>query len=490
MRSPTDESGVAELEYLDAGKADVDARDRSRHPPAGGDAVRWTARGRGVTLGLHFGLCALVGWVVRYWQDHGATPAIWQDSQAYALSARAGWLTSELWAGKRTPAVPLLLKLTSGSGQAMWMQIGIASLCWAALAVVVAQQVSPGWRRVCAAAAVLAFSLSKPVTMWDRSVLSETLAIAFLALALAASIRLVAAPSVRRAGLLAGALLLWSTTRDTHLVVVAALAVGTAVALAATRRSWRRVGVVLVALLLLIVTVGSAGAWVGERGEQPLMNVFAVRILPYPQRVAWFGRHGMPDAPALAKVAALAPERGDAPVSTADLHARGLAAWRRWLNRDGSRTLLRWMVDHPAYVLMEPLREPERAFNNASGSLGFYAVPGFPVLPLVTGAFFLPIAVCLIAAGLLAVRWCRARALRPIELVGAVAMVLAVPHAITAWHFDGMETVRHLLVPGLQFRLGLLLAAIPLLDLGRRRRRTRVSDIVHTNPRTVPVISR
>jgi hypothetical protein len=485
MRARPGESSVAEYEPVDLWDSDADGRDETWPRPDVGDprrSVRHEPRG---AFGIQLGVCALIGWLVRYWQNHGGTPLIWQDSQAYARSASAGWFSGELWAGKRTPAIPLLLKITSGSGQAMWVQIAIASACWAVLAVVVARQVSPGWRRGCAAAAVLAFSFTKPMTMWDRSVLSETLALAFLALALAAAIWLIEAPSPQRAGLLAGALLLWSTTRDTHLVVIAALALGTGVALLAHRIAWRRAGIVLVASLLLVVGLGSVSAWAGERGEQPLMNVFAVRILPYPARVAWFGRHGMPDARVLGRVAAVAPARGEAPIAAVDLHAPELASWRRWLDRDGNRTLLRWMVDHPAYALFEPFREPERAFNNVGGDLGYYAAPDFRVLPYVTGAFFLPIAACLLAAGLLAVRWLRARALQPLELVGAVAMVLAVPHAVAAWHFDGMETMRHLLVPGVQLRLGLLLAAIPLLDLSRARRTTNASGVVATRTSAV-----
>ena len=37
------------------------------------------------------------------------------------------------------------------------------------------------------------------------------------------------------------------------------------------------------------------------------------------------------------------------------------------------------------------------------------------------------------------------------------------PHGVVAWHSDGMETARHLVVPALQFHLGVLLLLVGLL---------------------------
>ena len=34
------------------------------------------------------------------------------------------------------------------------------------------------------------------------------------------------------------------------------------------------------------------------------------------------------------------------------------------------------------------------------------------------------------------------------------------PHGLTAWHSDGMETARHLVVPSMQLHLGVLLMAL------------------------------
>jgi len=44
-----------------------------------------------------------------------------------------------------------------------------------------------------------------------------------------------------------------------------------------------------------------------------------------------------------------------------------------------------------------------------------------------------------------------------------------VPHGLFAWHSDGMETARHLVVPALQLHLGVLLMAIGAGELAWRR---------------------
>ena len=46
--------------------------------------------------------------------------------------------------------------------------------------------------------------------------------------------------------------------------------------------------------------------------------------------------------------------------------------------------------------------------------------------------------------------------------------LLALPHGAVAWHSDGMETARHLVVPALQLHLGVLLMVIGLLPAAAR----------------------
>ena len=115
------------------------------------------------------------------------------------------------------------------------------------------------------------------------------------------------------------------------------------------------------------------------------------------------------------------------------------------------------MATHPGYVLAEPSSSPERAFNNAGRRRDFTAPDGPPPgrrwRPHPGGA----------GGRDAARRLGPARRWTPALVTGSVCVALAAVHGLVAWHGDGMETARHLLVPVLQLRLGVLLLVVGLL---------------------------
>ena len=112
----------------------------------------------------------------------GQAPLGWNDTTDFLASAQAPWLSLELWAGKRPAGTPALLKLLGDDIDAYisW-QSSCAVLAWSLLAASVATAIGGRWARWVAALAVVAFSVTTPVTMWEPSVLSESLAISSLA---------------------------------------------------------------------------------------------------------------------------------------------------------------------------------------------------------------------------------------------------------------------------------------------------------------------
>jgi hypothetical protein len=137
--------------------------------------------------------------------------------------------------------------------------------------------------------------------------------------------------------------------------------------------------------------------------------------------------------------------------------------WFAWVAEDGRAAFARWVATHPWYVVDEPFRTPERTFNNAGGDRSFYAAADQRRVPLVDRLLahrtWVAGAVALLAAGYAIGR----RRVTPALVAGAVTAALAIPHGLLAWHLDGMETARHLVVPVLQFHLGVLLVVIGLL---------------------------
>jgi nitrate reductase gamma subunit len=282
--------------------------------------------------------------------------------------------------------------------------------------------------------------------------------------------------------LLAAAMVPWLAVRDTHVVVAL---VGGAAALAAVvgaalvnrwrrRRSedtspspvrWSLPTAVLGALsvgLGLLVLVGAAH---GERQAFPTRNVYEVRILPYPDRVRWFADHGMPQAEEFLGPDARRPYRepGLPPVVYVPDDDPELGEWLAWVEGDGRTALARFALSHPTYLFREPMRVPERAFNNARGDRSFYEPLDHPHVPLVDALLaHRTSAVLLVAAPVGGWAIGRRRA-TPALVAGAVTAALALPHGAVAWHSDGMETARHLVVPAIQFHLGVLLMVLGLL---------------------------
>jgi hypothetical protein len=418
----------------------------------------------GWNLSLVFAAACLVGGGVRAWQLHGRPPQGWNDSQDYLTSAQAPWFSLDLWAGPRTPAVPALFKLAGYDGQrVMELQVLVATICWATLAVAVASVLVPGWRRWVGAGLIVALSLSSRVTMWDQQLLSETLALAFTALVAAAALWLSRRVTLGRAAALVGASVLWVAVRDAPAVALLAAAFALAVVALVTRSVRRDILAVTAAGISVVALLTMSAANHGGRDDQPVQHVFAVRILPYPDRIEWFADHGMPMADEIVALGPpIYPVPGGPPLVGVP-EQPPFDEWHRWVGSSGRGAFLLFLATHPDYVVTEPLREPERAYNNAEGDLEFYRAIDFRHVPLI-GAFAAPTVWVLpvglvIVAGLVWYDRLRSR----LVLCGMVVAATAVPHGVMAWHSDGMETARHLVVPGMQLRIGVLLLAAALL---------------------------
>lgn len=544
VRAPAGDAGDdARRHRADGAAGDEGAAGVERHDPAAPPAdlaAADAAEGGAGRAPLSDRLPALVVFVValavgagvRVWQLGGRVALIWNDTIDFLASSRAGWDSPALWAGARAPGVPMALKVLGGDGERyVDLQAGIAAVCWAALCASVATVVAGRWPRVVAVTAVLAFSLTTPVTMWDRSILSESPGTSSLALVVAAGVQVARGTTWRRLGLLVAALVPWLALRDTHAVVAlaggaAALAAAAGAELVHRRRErrtqagegvapleapqdgadedaapgdpdgadedaasgdpgdaattvpaspspapQRRTGAVAVlgALAVGLGLLTLVGAAHGERQAFPTRNVYEVRVLPYPDRVRWFADHGMPQADAFVGPGARQPYRepGMPPVVYVGDDDPELGEWLAWVEGDGRAALARYVLFHPGYVVGEPLRVPERTFNNARGDRGFYEAVDHPHVPLVDAVLARRTPEVLLVAALAGgVAIGRGRG-SPAFLAGLVTATLAVPHGVVAWHSDGMETARHLVVPALQLHLGVLLMLVGLLPTAR-----------------------
>jgi hypothetical protein len=219
---------------------------------------------------------------------------------------------------------------------------------------------------------------------------------------------------------------------------------------------------------LAVVAICEWGTLSSQRTTPDTADVLFVRVFPFPDRVAWFAGHGMPEQVRIDQLARETPVPFDA-VKVVGFAPRDPAfrPLERWIRTEGGHTYLLWLVTHPWYVLSEPLQRPELSFNFAQGDLTFYAPATHTVSAPLTTVLWPPLLELLVVAslalyfGIVSEAWRTGpwRMVVVLTLVGMAGMLVA-------WHGDGQEVTRHTVEGFAQVRLGVwILFAVGLLGL-------------------------
>ena len=463
-----------DIEVADAPAATDDTEDAAPDRPAWPErARRWPGQARealatqpAVLAVVLAALVAVVGLLVRLWEANGRVPGWWNDTGAYYDVSKRSLLDGRFWAAERPPGVPLVLKIVQDppSYRFMYVNIGAACIAWGWLTAEVVRTLRVmGLRAVAVAAALLGLSFTSVLILWDAQVLSESLALSLAAGTVAGVLRVVRVRTWPSVAILVVVAWLWTLMRDTNAVTILILAGVGALWLrrfAPPDLPRRIVGGAVVGLLL-VAGWSMTSAYVGHRDVVPLADVMAIRVLGYPDRVEWFADHGMPqEAEILEAGKGIGPDAGTRLLELGKDDPKW-APWWRWLRSDGKRAWIGFVVTHPTFLFMEPLKEPERVYNN--GDLKGYA-GDMRVVPFVDDILWAPTALVLLGIGGLSFAHVRLRR-RPTPLV-LVAWTLVAAAGISAfatWHAGGMEPVRHLLTSAFELRLGLVLLALGVL---------------------------
>jgi hypothetical protein len=406
----------------------------------------------------------VVPWVLfawfRLWQGTTAPTLIWQDSKNYeSIGSQSLW-SGGFWFGGRPPLTPFLWKLTGSPDAFAIAQTSLSVVAWSFLAWTVGGLFPSGWRRLIGYLTILAFATTTPIVLWDRSVLSESLALSGLAFLFATVLRLAQNPSPPRASAVVGAALWCALARDTEILLPVTLGVALLI-FAFTRRRRPAFKVALVTAFALLLAAGFSLATVVESGRDALNtsdNLY-VRVFPYPARVAWFSGHGMPEAKQIDRLAAsdAPPAKGAAKTVFPDLKSSRFARLNSWINRHGAATYTLWLIEHPWLIVVEPFRTPERTFNNAGGNINGYAA-GNKVTSGLAPVLWPPW-VWLVGVAAVVVVVFEERHLDVQRVVLAVVGLglLGIPAMFAAWNGDGQETTRHTLEGLAQVHLGVLI---------------------------------
>lgn len=428
-------------------------------------------------LAAFSGWCGYASFVL--WNAFAGPPSGWNDSKLYAAVAAKPLTSSAFWLGVRPPFIPLAMKIVGSSTGFVVTQSIIAITAWTFLAWTTRRMLPPGWRRLLAWFAILGFASTLPIVLWNRSILSESLSLSIVALIVASLLWVSLQITWPRVAATTGLCLCFVAARDAQAWTVGFLSMVAGVyALVVLRRNRYlaiRVGTLAVCLLTLFA-FAEWGAVSSGRSKQDIADVFYVRIFPYPNRVAWFAQHGMPQEGAVNALAALiSPSpQGAAKVVEPPPGDPSFRSLEHWMADSAEHGYILWLFTHPSYALFEPISRPEQAYNFANGDLAYYAPSNERNVSSLTDALWPPLVWLILTASfaMACAMWSRAWRTPPWR-VGALLIVVGVIAMLVSWQGDGQEVTRHTVEGFAQVRLGILLILIFGTLNGRRHQLNR-----------------
>ncbi len=414
-----------------------------------------------------------------------------RDTYSYTVSATLPLTSSSFWAGERSFTLPLFYKLLGinpdnyklpgAMALVSHTQSIFSAICWLALGLAVARSIRSRWAGLLAFTLVLVFSLGYEIGKWDLLLLSESLSFSLFALLLAGWIWIAGFSgqklrSWQGYGAFLGLLLitvLYSFTRDTNLYFL--VLAGVLFAVAGLAAAWKGKslqalhGYTLAYLAAVIVLFFAQNASIntGNRWQIHIYDHLAYRIIPNPEALDYFTQHGLPMSKKLLEIPTL---RG-AVYQDLLLHDPSMEPVRQWTNAHGKATYFGYLLLHPRFNLLKPLREAATLLN---GTAEIYRapLPSAPTLPVwmagLTGLVFplapVPVYAILWVACTAVCLYALYRGQQPAWLVVGMLLISMYPLMFIIWHGNPMEIDRHAEQIAVQFRLAAFL--VLLLGLG------------------------
>jgi hypothetical protein len=422
-----------------------------------------------------FGYVALtIGYVaLRVVAFAGAHYTEFSDSPSYFEKAATTLLDPEFYIGSgRFFVVPLMYKgVATVAGSEITsltvFQLALSVCAWMTLASVYAAKFARRWLGLCMFAVILALSLSTDVLIWDRVILSESISTSLFALLLACWIRLGHAVTIPRIAALAIVSLCWGFAREansTLLVPFAAALFWWSIWYLGHRRHEQRRSLIVVGAWLAIAAATSLVSARGDRWFFPMLNVVGTRILPSPERFAYYQARGMPVTD---RLIAMSGEYGGGQ-DWAFYKSPELESFRDWLKAHGREVYAEDLWSHPVRSVVEPISDVQSfvcpdltqyrpvGVNEILPQLGQSHVCGPRASrAVVVGSLIIGIGLFLAAA----IFRHRLSAVQGLGILIAAGMLLGwVPVVWLIWHaIGGMETSRHVLAGTMALRLAIVI---------------------------------
>ena len=385
------------------------------------------------------------------------------DTTDYLLIASHSLLSSKFWLADRPFLIPLFFKILGGNPHVIFVvQLYLSTVCWGILAVSCASVIRSYPLRFIVFAAILGFSLSQQIILWDSLLLSESLHFSIAALLYATGFWLLRKWGALQVMLfiLLAALLAFTRDANAYMLLMAGVALLILMLFIHDRLRFLLIGIALVAIFLVSYAHSSAGA----DSYYSLLNIIGLRILPNQTYLAYFEQQGMPVSDALLEHTGTASYGNNLTV----LNDPRLNAFRSWIKEHGTITLIKFLWHYKADTVQKPLNDPEDVL---APNLYYYSATGFtPILektglseilyPMRFGVILFWLA-NMFAAFISAFSFQQKKAL---WLFPLLMILLAYPQVVFVWNTDPIEILRHALDLNIQWRLGLWLLIFLLMD--------------------------
>jgi hypothetical protein len=167
-----------------------------------------------------FAIVAIVFVSLRLYAFIDVHPYRWPDTAGYELCGTRPLWNWDFYACKRGWTLPLYYKFVTGDDLRIVGQFILACVSWTYLAATVARTLDRARLRLVAFGAVLLFSVTSTITLWDGILLSESLSLSLAAVVVGAWISFVRAESWTSLVLVIAATVLWSFLRDSTALLV------------------------------------------------------------------------------------------------------------------------------------------------------------------------------------------------------------------------------------------------------------------------------
>jgi hypothetical protein len=411
------------------------------------------------------------------------------DRPAASFADTPGYLSFDWWNTRRPWTVPLINTLAVNDTGRVWANVVISVVCWALLAREVAFRVPERWAGV-AAATVLLFALSFRITEWDVLILSESGALSFGALWIAALLRWFDHRSTKRVIHLGLVTLVWTQTRESSvasigvtvglIAAVVLVELGKASGPDPARRKqgvWeagRVLGLVGAACVVSLVIAHQANT---RPYLTPIptdakyrsvtlenyrfMDVLGKRLMFDREAVEFMLKRGMPLFPVTENLTGYsAPDQ--------DYRMYDDPEFVRWVDKHGQRAYLSYLLSEPRMTLTRPFTSGTNVF---APDIDYYFLRPRRVLPPAvedlwwpksTSLFLVPVALAFVMLP--------RRSAGSLLIVGATVALGSVFATMVNWHGAWMETPRHIFISNALMRVGLLIASIGALSSEPRKK--------------------